>query len=252
MRKSFKVILSVVFILAVNISLIAQSKVEYKDVLLDGKPAKLNVATGEITLVKAKTENNVKTPQTDETKKQDTIVKAVDSDFHIVQPNETLLDVSKTYKISLTELKRANNLQTTLIDKGQRLRVKNFDAVTDPTVEVEHKTTYESNSESNHSSIHIVALNETLYSIAKRYNLKVEDLKNQNNLHSNLIKVGQKLRVTDFNTSKEVSDLSVWIVKKGDNLYRIALHSGTTVDEIKRLNGLTSNTIKIGQKLQLK
>ena len=53
-------------------------------------------------------------------------------------------------------------------------------------------------------------------------------------------------------TSYNDNNLSVYVVKDGDNLYRIALNNGTTVDEIKRLNGLTDNLITVGQKLQLR
>jgi LysM repeat protein len=41
------------------------------------------------------------------------------------------------------------------------------------------------------------------------------------------------------------------IVKKGDTLYAIAVEFGTTVAEIKAVNGLTSNSLKIGQKLNI-
>jgi LysM repeat protein len=43
----------------------------------------------------------------------------------------------------------------------------------------------------------------------------------------------------------------VYVVKKGDTLYGIASTFGTTVAELKRINGLTSNNLKIGQKLKL-
>ena len=42
-----------------------------------------------------------------------------------------------------------------------------------------------------------------------------------------------------------------YVVKKGDTLYGIAATYGTTVAEIKRLNGLKSNSLSIGQKLKL-
>jgi LysM repeat protein len=44
---------------------------------------------------------------------------------------------------------------------------------------------------------------------------------------------------------------TTYVVKKGDTLYGIATTYGTTVAEIKRINGLTSNSLKIGQKLQV-
>jgi phosphate transport system substrate-binding protein len=42
-----------------------------------------------------------------------------------------------------------------------------------------------------------------------------------------------------------------YVVKKGDNLYGIASHFGTTVAELKRINGLKDNNIRVGQKLKI-
>ena len=44
---------------------------------------------------------------------------------------------------------------------------------------------------------------------------------------------------------------TTYVVKKGDNLYGIAGHFGTTVPAIKELNGLTSNDLRIGQELKI-
>lgn len=257
MQRNYKLIISIIVLAVSSLCAFAQDTAEYKDVFLDGKPAKLNVVTGEVKLVNSK-DKIVKTktdniPQgSDKHNNPNISNEDSNSDFYIVKEGETLFEVSKAYNVSLTELKRANNLETTLISKGQKLRVRNLDAVTERITQVANNTASESYSESNNSNIHSVEKNETLFSLARRYNLSVNELKRQNNLNSNLIVVGQKLRVRDFETSNEVDNLSVWIVKKGDNLYRIALNNGTTVEAIKRLNGLKSNTIKIGQKLQLR
>ncbi len=53
MRKSFKSIVSLLIILTSVIHAFAQVRVEYKDVILDGEPANLNMSTGEIILVKS-------------------------------------------------------------------------------------------------------------------------------------------------------------------------------------------------------
>ena len=248
MLKHFKYLFAVLIILTSSTISFAQNEVEYKDVILDGKPAKLNIATGEIILVN------------DQVKGEDVTSKAIEnfrakinsdvSDFHIVKEGESLLDLSKKYKVSLTKLKEANSLETTLIHEGQKLRIKNFDIVS---VSKGHgETTKVGESDKNIINFHTVKKDETLYSLAKRYNLSLDELKRINNLNSNLIKVGQKLRVTLIETANELNQTSVWVVSKGDTLYSIAKKSGVTVEAIKRLNGLTNNLIKIGQKLELK
>ncbi|WP_179006661.1 LysM peptidoglycan-binding domain-containing protein [Winogradskyella forsetii] len=256
MPKSFNLIVTFLISLTLGTAAFAQEQVEFKDVLLDGKPAKLNVATGKITLVTL--EDKVVETKMDSLNTKPILVsdasvigssiseKDTISDFHVVENGETLLDISRTYKVTLTELKQANNLETTLVNAGQTLRIKNFDTETNSI------SSNGSNFEATNSNFHRVEKGDTLFSLSRRYNLSVEELKRLNNLNSNVIKIGQKLRVNNFDTSRDDKSLTVYVVKKGDNLYRIALENGTTIDAIKKLNGLKSNTIKIGQKLKLK
>jgi LysM repeat protein len=251
MLKPFKYLVTVLIILTFSVSSFAQNEVEYKDVILDGKPAKLNIATGEITLVKTEVKSDGAALKGDENLKAKINLDV--SDFHTVEEGESLLDVSRKYKVSLSKLKEVNNLETTLLNKGQKLRVKNFDAEPIPASKAQdEKDTLEKESEKRISNFHTVKKDETLYSLAQHYKLSLDELKGINNLDSNLIKVGQKLRVTAIATTNELDNTLVWVVSKGDTLYSIAKKSGITVEAIKRLNGLTNNLIKVGQKLQLK
>ena len=92
---------------------------------------------------------------------------------------------------------------------------------------------------------------DTLYSIARRFNITVDKLKELNGLKNNLISVGQNLLVSDFNQSNVVpeDDNQYYIVQKGDSLWSIAKKYNTTVDKLKKLNNLNSNLLQIGQKL---
>lgn len=87
---------------------------------------------------------------------------------------------------------------------------------------------------------------DSLYSIARLYDVSVEDLKTFNKLVSNVLAIGQVLRIPDI---VEKSDTSVYYVKKGDSLYGIAKSYGVSVEDIKRLNSLSSNSLSIGQEL---
>lgn len=44
---------------------------------------------------------------------------------------------------------------------------------------------------------------------------------------------------------------NTYTVKSGDNLYRIAVNNGMTLDQIKQLNGLSSDTVSVGQVLKI-
>ncbi len=75
------------------------------------------------------------------------------------------------------------------------------------------------------------------------------------NLKSNLEKYGEALvkglaNYAGYKYIPLVTD-EVYIVKKGDSLYKIAKEYNTTIDELKRINNLTNNTISIGQILKL-
>ncbi|MGC6432553.1 MAG: LysM peptidoglycan-binding domain-containing protein [Jejuia sp.] len=188
MPKSYKIALvsvfSIVFCLNTAVS---QEKQIYKDVLLDGKPAILNTETGEVTLKKVKTDPTSKKVVQSKLKPKVERAKAVQdsttiskSDFHTVKAGETLFGLSKHYNTTLTKLKNANDLSTTLIRVGQVLLVKNFENYIKA---------------SKKEGVWTVSKGDTLYDIAKRNNLTVFELKKLNNLESNTIYIGQKLRL---------------------------------------------------------
>jgi len=88
---------------------------------------------------------------------------------------------------------------------------------------------------------------DSLWSIAKKLGVSVDELKAANNLTSSLLSVGQVLKIP----GKEIINESVYTVKSGDSLYKIAQDYNTTVDEIKRLNNLSTNLLSVGQVLKL-
>lgn len=93
---------------------------------------------------------------------------------------------------------------------------------------------------------YIVKEGDTLYSIGRRFNTSVEKLKEINNLINNNIYKGQVLYIDDKDNS---TDTNIYQVQKGDTLYKIASLFNTTVDEIKKINNLTTNELYIGDKL---
>lgn len=93
---------------------------------------------------------------------------------------------------------------------------------------------------------YVVKKGDTLYSIAKKYGLTVDNLKDINNLSSNMLSIGQKLYLI-----RQSNPEGTYIVVKGDNLYSIAKRFDTTVDELKKLNNLSSDLLSIGQMIFL-
>jgi LysM repeat protein len=95
---------------------------------------------------------------------------------------------------------------------------------------------------------HTVANGDTLYGIAKQYNLTVSQVKQLNHLTGDMIYPGQTLVISE---AKPPQTTATYTVTRGDTLYSIANSYNMSVDQIKQLNNLTSNTIHVGQTLQV-
>ena len=95
----------------------------------------------------------------------------------------------------------------------------------------------------------VVKAGDTLWSIAKKNNITVDKLKEYNNLSGNMLSVGQILYLEPKETSVTGSN---YTVKPGDTLYKIALLNDISVDELKKLNNLTSDKLSVGQVLIIK
>lgn len=93
-----------------------------------------------------------------------------------------------------------------------------------------------------------VVKGDTLYSIARKFNTTVDAIISLNNLTSNVLQIGQVLKIP----IREESGYVKYTVVSGDTLYAIARKYNTTVDSIKSLNNLTSNNLFIGQILKIK
>lgn len=207
-------------------------------------------------------------------------VAPIDSNYYTVKSGDSLWSISRKLGITVDELKSANNLSSNLLSVGQNLIIpgKEAQATGDEYVVKKGDTLYSiarkyntsvdnlksinnittdslaigqiiklPSTSSTASDTYIVKKGDSLYSIARTYNTSVDKLKKINNLTSNALAIGQVLKLPSSNASEKV----VYTVKKGDSLYSIAREYGTTVDAIKKLNNITSNTLSIGQKLLL-
>jgi len=118
---------------------------------------------------------------------------------HAVKSGETLEKIAKIYEVSISELKQWNNLRSSRIVKGQILeiydkpeeRVKIIAAPVNGRAASPVKTS----GTGIFSPNHIVKKGESIYTIAKLYDVDVQKFKNYNNLKSNKILVGKVLRI---------------------------------------------------------
>ncbi len=155
-------------------------------------------------------------------------VAPIDSNYYTVKSGDSLWSISKKFGVSVSELKEANNLSSNLLSIGQNLIIPG---------KVPEKESDE----------YVVQKGDTLYSIARKFNTTVDNLKSLNNITTDSLAIGQILKIP----GEENIKVNTYTVKKGDNLYSIARTYGTTVDKLKDINNLTSNNLSIGQVLKL-
>lgn len=152
--------------------------------------------------------------------------------IYTVQAGDSLYRIAQKFGVSVGDIIDANNLTSTVLSIGQQLII--------PTTEPEEDTlTY------------TVQSGDSLYRIAQRFGVSVNDIINANNLSGNVLQIGQVLRIpiTSTQLPDNESNYITYTVKSGDSLWKIANQYNTTVDAIRNINNLTSNTLQIGQVL---
>lgn len=113
-------------------------------------------------------------------------------DVHVVQAGETLYRISRMYDVSVDDIRGWNGLSGNTISVGQRL------IVSAPAGEqVQRPVEVTSGDRPAERVLHRVGAGETLFSISRRYGVTVAEIRNWNNLTSNLIEVGQVLEILE-------------------------------------------------------
>ncbi|MBR9846498.1 MAG: LysM peptidoglycan-binding domain-containing protein [Algicola sp.] len=251
MLKNFRLIATVLVFAASGIGASAQTieADNYKDVLLNGKPAKLNLVTGEVTY----TDGEIVTTRAAKKMKDSLLATRTEIKTNLIKDMSLDSETTDAENASTEDVKDTSIVTKTPESKQSETDSQHVtqDTLTNTTLASNQNTeNIEESTETNTSDFHMVKEGETLYAISQRYNTSLGQLMIANDLETTLIKEGETLRVRNFE-STETSSQTVWIVSKGDTLYNIAKRNNITVDELKDLNELSGNLIKVGQKLQL-
>ncbi|WP_086047978.1 lytic transglycosylase domain-containing protein [Hugenholtzia roseola] len=152
-----------------------------------------------------------------------------------------------------TNTTQTSTKQQTLVAQNQQVSQK---------TSIKTSTTAKANQD-----FHTVSKGETLSQIALRYKVSAEDIKKWNGMKSAAIYTGQKIKVAGAKT-EEASTVTASTAKKtytsktttaryhtvraGDSLWKISQqYTGLTVEKLKKLNGLKSDKLNIGQKLRV-
>lgn len=168
---------------------------------------------------------------------------------HRVEQGETLYSLARRYGVHVDDIIKANPGMDKNLKIGKMVHIPSH-----------QKGGHDSPAGTSGVAFHVVKSAETLFSIAKKYGVSVDDLKRWNNLRSNTLSPGMKLAVNNgmANTKVNVGEKTpiagaenrkVHVVKQSETLFSISRQYSVSVEQIKDWNHLTGNALNIGQKL---
>ncbi|PPA70297.1 LysM peptidoglycan-binding domain-containing protein [Jeotgalibacillus proteolyticus] len=180
------------------------------------------------------------------------------SSTHKVSSGDNLWKIANKYNTTVSNLKSLNNLSSDLIHPNQVIKISAS------STSGSGSSSSSAPAPSTGSSTYTVKSGDTLGAIAQRHNMTLATLRSLNNISGHLIYPGQSLRVSGTaqattpaappasNVSQPSGSDTSYTVKSGDTLGRIALNYGVTVANLKSWNNLSSDLIRVGQKLSVK
>ncbi len=192
--------------------------------------------------------------------------------FYKVKRGDNLSEVADKNGVTIAEIKKWNKIKGNNINAGANLKIiKNERIVTTVRKEIkqnkpviekqsEEIADVQNNNDENPSDFYVVQKGDNLLTIAKKFNVKVEDLKEWNKLNDANIKLGSKLSLIhqDDEENNDVAEQSSpvtetktveYVVKSGDNLGNIAKKYNVSISDLKDWNNIEDNTVKIGDKM---
>ncbi|MCV42205.1 1,4-beta-N-acetylmuramoylhydrolase [Listeria monocytogenes] len=222
---------------------------------------KLKVSAGSTT-----SNTNTSKPSTGTSTSKPSTGTSTNAKVYTVVKGDSLWRIANNNKVTIANLKAWNNLKSDFIYPGQKLKVSAGSTTSNTNTSKPSTNTNTSKPSTNtntNAKVYTVAKGDSLWRIANNHKVTIANLKAWNNLKSDFIYPGQKLKVsagstTNTNTAKPStnnpsnSTVKTYTVKKGDSLWAISRQYKTTVDNIKAWNKLTSNMIHVGQKLTIK
>jgi LysM repeat protein len=168
--------------------------------------------------------------------------------FHTVQPGETLFTISKKYNVQVEGIRELNKLKDNTIKVGAQLIINPNQP---PVTEREEQVV---------PGYHTVRQGETLYTIAHRYNISVRELQALNDMKSDTLHIGEELIVVPLNGETPKEEIATekenepvyHMVKEKETMYFISRKYNVSQEQIRNLNNMIDNNIKVGQRLRIR
>ena len=165
---------------------------------------------------------------------------------HTVQPGETLTGVARRYGVSIAALRHANGLHTGMLMAHQDLLI--------PLAYTADHTPGPGRTCQGERVVHRVAKGDTLWNVARRYQVNIDDIRACNpGLGNRALTVGGTLNVyrpAEVTALSSASRHETYTVRPGDTAWRIAQNLGVSLEQLQRWNdGLRSHALKPGDRL---
>ncbi len=151
---------------------------------------------------------------------------------YTIKAGDTLYGIAKKFGVTVDQLKDVNNLTSSTLTVGNILTIPTGDSSVE-----------ETETPSIGGINYVVQKGDNLYSIANKYGVTVDQIKETNNLNTNTLQIGQILLIPG------TTNYANYTVKKGDSLWKIANTYGTTVAKLKSINNLVTDFLSVGQEL---
>ncbi|MDQ6529428.1 LysM peptidoglycan-binding domain-containing protein [Flavobacterium sp. LHD-85] len=243
--------ISLVFILSFNKITAQDSIIEHK--IQKGETAyfiaqKYKVSIDEIYKLNPESQNGIKDNQVLKIPVHNSENATSKQQTHIVAPKETLFGLSKQYHVSVEAIQNANQeILASGLQIGQELIIpQNSDYSSKQEIAVSSKTT------------HQVVAKESLFSIARQYNVSVQDLENLNrDILINGLQIGQtisipnKRKTLDGRVRVINQETVFYIVEPKETKFSIAKKYGISIDQLESQNPEIVNGLIVGNKLAI-
>ena len=159
---------------------------------------------------------------------------------HVVKRGDNLWDLSVKYDTEVKIIKEINYLDNNLLSINDTLLIPLGKSKSNSFIPYE---------------MYIVSEGDTLWGIAKKYNLDVRDLARMNSLNVNeYLQLGQQLSIGNKNIHRNIESKKrtiLYSVKQGDNLYKISELFDVTIKSIEEINNFNESTLMPGQIIKI-
>ena len=249
-----------------NLKIITSERVasRFKKVKIDTTAIAVNVKT-EMATGNTLGQVPTKDPLTTKIYREEKVVsfKSV-TQLYKVRRGDNLGEISDKYGVSIAEIKKWNKLKSNNVSLGRNLKIITNQRIVSTVKKLIKSDTVASNVKAKGESadkptdFYIVEQGDNLSTIAKKYNVTVQELKQWNNLQGNSIQLESKLKIADITIDdEEQADTAPkteiknveYIIQKGDNLGSIARKNGVAVSDLKTWNDITDDNVQSGTKI---